>query len=192
MSLRVLLLDIGSERSRELERMLQELGFTVLGPARADQDLFDYLPPLSPDVVVIAADSPQRDSLEHLGGLFSRYRRPMVMLTQHCDPELTRTAAGAGVCAYVVEGLCPSLVGSLVQVTMLTFASNDALQTELEHSRRELNDTRIIQQAKRLLATKYGFTEDEAHSHLRRLSQDVRKPMVVVARRVLRAGGFTG
>ena len=75
-------MDTGSKRSVELVDLLTELEFEVIGPISESDDLYDCMPNLKPDVVVIASDSPRRDTLEHLSGMHSRHPRPMIMLGQ--------------------------------------------------------------------------------------------------------------
>jgi response regulator NasT len=186
MSLRILLVDTGSKRSAELVDLLTELEFEVIGPISESDDLYDCMPNLKPDVVVIASDSPRRDTLEHLSGMHSRHPRPMIMLSQEGDPHLTRDAARAGINAYVVEGLSAPLVRSLIEVTMLVFLNQETLRAELDTSKRNLSDYKIINKAKAHIIQHFNLSEAEAHSQLRRMSQDHRKPLVSIAREILR------
>ncbi|CEG55275.1 putative Response regulator receiver/ANTAR domain-containing protein [Stutzerimonas xanthomarina] len=185
MALSVLLIDTGSKRSAELVRLLTDLGFDVFGPVSEHDDLYEQLPNLNPDVVVIASDSPRRDTLEHLAGMHSKHPRPMVMLSVEGDSHLTRAAAQAGISAYVVDGLSAPLVRSLVDVTMLAFLSQATLQNELDSSKQSLSEYKTIGKAKAYLMKQLDVSEAVAHRELQRLSQDSRKPLVEVARRIL-------
>ncbi len=186
MGLRVLLVDIGSKRSAELARLLADLDFSVVGTICNTEDLYDCLPKLKPDVVVIASDSPRRDTLEHLAGMHSRHPRPMMMLSQEGGPHLTRNAAQAGINAYVVEGLSAPLVRSLIEVTMLGFLNQEALRAELDTSKQNLSDYKTVNKAKAHIIQHLKLSEAEAHGQLRRMSQDQRKSLVAIARQVLK------
>ena len=185
MALSVLLIDTGSKRSVELQKILTKLGFEVFGPVSERDDLYEHLPNLNPDIVVIASDSPRRDTFEHLAGMHSRHPRPMVMLSLEGDSHLTRAAAQAGISAYVVEGLSAPLVRSLVDVTMLAFLNQSTLQNELDSSKQSLSEYKIIGKAKAYLMKQLNLTETAAHRELQRLSQNNRKPLVEVARQLL-------
>ncbi len=185
MALRILLVDTGSKRSAELVELLAELEFEVIGPVSESDDLYDCMPRIKPDVVVIASDSPRRDTLEHLSGMHSRHPRPMVMLSQEADPHLTRAAAQAGINAYVVEGLSAPLVRSLIEVTMLVFLNQETLRAELDTSKQNLSNYKTIDKAKAHIMQHFNLSEAAAHGQLRRLSQDQRKPLVAIARDIL-------
>src|SRR4051812_15731239 len=59
----------------------------------------------APDVVVIACDSPDRDTLESLREASEGNPRPVVMFVDRSEPGLADEAVRAGVAAYVVDGL---------------------------------------------------------------------------------------
>src|SRR6218665_563906 len=70
----------------------------------------------APDVVVIAAESPDRDTLDSLKEYGQG--RPVVMFVDRSEPGLAEQAVRAGVAAYVVDGLAPGRVRSILDVAM--------------------------------------------------------------------------
>jgi response regulator NasT len=79
---------------------------SVLGFEEARGDLTAF----APDVIVIACDSPDRDTLENLREANAHNPRPIVMFVDRSTPGLAEAAIGAGVAAYVVDGLSPRRV----------------------------------------------------------------------------------
>lgn len=185
MSVRVLIVDARSERSHTLERALVEAGFEVLMITDEYCDLHGLVERLEPDAVLIDTRLPSRDVLEHLGHINRRYPRPMIVFSREADSALTRQAARAGVSAYVVEGLVPSLVRSLIDVAIESFETHRQLKHELNRARETLNQRRTIDRAKTALMERYGVSEAIAYGQLRKLAMDRRTTVFELAGELL-------
>jgi len=70
---------------------------------------------------------------------------------------------------------------------MLLFLNQETLRAELDTSKQNLSDYKTINKAKAHIIQHFNLSEAEAHSQLRRMSQDHRKPLVSIAREILRA-----
>ena len=73
------------------------------------------------------------------------------MFADESDPALIGHAVQAGVAAYVVDGLHPKRLGSIVQVAVTRFAQFAALQEKGERLEQELKDRKVIDRAKGIL-----------------------------------------
>ena len=190
MTLRVILIDSRTERSERMQRALIESGFQVLAVMRETDDLYAGLRNLQPDAVIIDTDSPTRDTLEHLGALCQRFPKPMIMMSDAADAALTRAAASVGVSAYVVDGLSPSVVRSLVDVAMLHFQSHRQLHAELSKTQQDFDDRRCVDQAKCHLMERHGFSEERAYGVLRRMAMRRQQRIGDFARALLNEEGL--
>ncbi|HEX5775126.1 MAG TPA: histidine kinase, partial [Caulobacteraceae bacterium] len=85
----------------------------------------------APDVVVIACETPDRDTLESLREATATNLRPVVMFVDRSEPALAEAAVHAGVAAYVVDGLTPARVRSVLEVALTRFALMQALRGDL-------------------------------------------------------------
>ncbi|MFC0268703.1 ANTAR domain-containing response regulator [Kushneria aurantia] len=185
MSVRVLIVDDRPARSHHLEQALIEAGFEVIMTVHRDDDLHDQLDRLQPDAVIIDAELPGRDTLEYLGHVGRRYPRPMIMLADQDAPELTRSAAEAGVSTYAVASLQPALVRSMINVAIASFEQHSALRHELTRTRESINQRRRVDRAKTLIMERRGMNEQEAYQYLRKLAMDRRLSMHELAGEVL-------
>ncbi|RFA30838.1 response regulator [Alkalilimnicola ehrlichii] len=188
MAVRVLIVDTRPQRSRKLEQSLREAGFEVVAVIDGEDALHDKVCELAPDAVVVDTDSPGRDTLEHLASLGQRYPKPMIMLSESVDPELTLDAARAGVTAYAVETLSAPVVRSLVDVAIAHFRSHALLRTELVKVQRSLESRKLIDRAKCRLMERYGIGEEAAYQRLRKLAMDRRLNLNDLAREILSTG----
>lgn len=142
-----------------------------------------------PDVVVIAADSPDRDTLESLREAGQNNPRAVVMFVDRSEPGLAEQAVRAGVAAYVVDGLAPARVRSILDVAMSRFALTQQLRGDLAKAKADLESRKTVERAKGLLMKERGLDEDGAYRLLRKLAMDRGKPIGAIAADLLAFAG---
>ena len=143
----------------------------------------------APDVVVVAADSPDRDTLESLREAGQHNPRPVVMFVDRSEPGLAEQAVRAGVAAYVVDGLAPGRVRSILDVAMSRFALTQQLRGDLAKAKSDLESRKTIERAKGLLMKERGLDEEAAFRLLRKLAMDTGRPLGAVAQDLLAFAG---
>lgn len=147
------------------------------------------LPAFSPDVIVIACESPDRDTLESLREATEGNPRPVVMFVDRSSPGLAEAAVEAGVAAYVVDGLSARRVRSVLEVAMSRFELMQKLRTDLDKAKADLASRKAIERAKGLLMKDRGIDEDQAYRVLRKLAMDTGRPLGAVATDLLTFAG---
>lgn len=120
-SIRVLIMDARLARARHLQRALAEAGFTVVAVVDQRDDLHAVMAHQRPDAIIVDTALPSRDTLENLGQFGRHFPKPIIMLTDTAERDLTRDAARAGLSAYVVDGVAPALIRSLVGVAIAQY-----------------------------------------------------------------------
>jgi response regulator NasT len=143
----------------------------------------------APDVIVIASESPDRDTLESLRDSNAHNPRPVVMFVDKSAPGLAEAAVEAGVAAYVVDGLQANRVRSVLEVAMSRFALMQKLRGDLSKAKADLADRKVIERAKGLLMKERGMGEEQAFSLLRKLAMDTGRPLGAVAADLLAYAG---
>ena len=181
-----------SEDALAISTALADAGHLVLGVRAGDATLPAAMARLKPDVVVVKSDSAVRDVLEHIVMATRDARRPIVMFTDNGDRPTMRSALGAGVSAYVVKGLQPQRVQAVMDVALERFASEQALRDQLQLAQGELADRKTVDRAKRLLMSKKGKTEPEAHRLLQDLAMKKGLRLSEAAARVIEADSLFG
>ena len=187
---RVVLIDSRHARVGQLQQALQLAGFAVVAVLDESADLYATIVPLAPEAIIIAADSPTRDTLEHLAALHQRLPKPMIMFADSGDSQLTRRAAQAGVSAYVVDGLSPAVVRSLVDVAIVHALNHGMLMAELGRTQQALEDRGLVERAKILLMERHGFSEERSYKIMKRLAMRRRERIADLARVMLTAEGM--
>jgi len=142
-----------------------------------------------PDVIVVASDSPDRDTIESLREATAANPRPVVMFVDRSEPGLAEEAVRAGVSAYVVDGLSAARVRSVLEVAMSRFQLMNGLRQDLEKAKADLASRKTVERAKALLMKERGLDEDAAYRLLRKLSMDTGRPLGAVAADLLAFAG---
>lgn len=169
---RVLLLDRNPGRAALLEEALEAEGYRVASRVASNIDLQAEVERVRPDLIIIDMESPDRDTLEHLGTLNRNNPKPVLMFADASDRDTMRAAIRAGVSAYVVDGFSAGRLRSVMELAIARFEQYQGLRDELEDARGKLADRRDIERAKGLLMQRRRLSEDEAHRALRRMAMD--------------------
>ncbi len=177
---------IGSDETLVLA--LQDGGFRVTW-VDEHEDLYAAVARLQPQAVLVQADSPTRDTLEHLASLSRRYPQPTLLLHDGQDAELTRRALKLGISAYVADGMSAGAVRALVEVSISHREQLESLRRELTRSQRSLAERKLIDAAKCVLMERQGVCEADAFRHLKSLAMNARISLSDAARNLLAQEG---
>jgi response regulator NasT len=190
--MRVLVVDESAERAELLREGLLDAGHEVTATLSSPLALLKTIDQLKPDVIVIDMESPTRDVLEHLVFVSQHTPRPVVMFASDGAPETIRAATRAGVSAYVVDGLDPARIRSIVDAAVARFEDYQALRTQLAEANLKLSERKVVERAKGLLMKSRGLDEDAAYSALRKMAMDRKLKLAEVAQRVVDAADLLG
>lgn len=185
--LRVLLVDDGAHRLHLLHDELVRQGHEVVAVIDSALLIHDCVQRLAPDLVIVASDSPTRDTLENLAALSERNPRPVVVFTEDAATAPMQRALRAGVSAYVVAGLQAERIAPVLQVAIARFEHEGALREQLGKAEQQLAGRKVIERAKGILMAEAGIGEDAAYTRLRRLAMDRGKRLAEVAQSVVDA-----
>lgn len=174
-----------AERSRSLRIGLLQNGYNIVAVLPADVFLPDRLAQISPDMIIVGAESEARDTLEHVVMATRDARRPIVLFTNDDDTTHVRDAIAAGVTAYVVAGLAAERVKPVLDVALARFQHEEALRRELTDARSQLSDRKTIDRAKGILMRRQSLSEEEAYARLRKTAMDKGLKLADVAQRIL-------
>ena len=194
MSQNIRILFVGADPSRYVA---MESGFAcedceVVAFAHADDDLLSVVNQHQPDVVIIDMDAPNRDTLESLRSVQAHTPRPMVMFSQDDDSGTIRRAVQAGVSAYVADGLQSKRVRPILDAAIARFEQYRELEQELDKTRSQLAERKLIDRAKGLIMAQRKVAEPEAYRLLRKAAMDRNLRVAEVAENIVAAAEILG
>ena len=188
--MRVLLFDESDEQISELHDALVLAGFDVLAVETSARHLADRVEELRPDIVLLAAESPTRDTMEQVCVVTERAPRPIVLVTPDASPELMKKAMTAGISAYVVKGLPIERFATLFDLAIARFEEDQRLRAEIRDARSQLADRKAIERAKGFLMKHKACDEEQAYRLLRRMAMDRNLKLREVAEQVIAIGAL--
>jgi response regulator NasT len=187
LALRILVVDHNAERAAVVRQALVDVGGYLVEVAPKAGDLLTLLRTAQPDVLIVDLDLPDRDTIEQLRVATRERPRPIVMFVDQSDANMMHAAIDAGVSAYVVDGLSSSRVRPVLDVAMARFKAFDALRRELDATRGQLAERKIIDRAKRILMRAKGITEEDAYERMRRAAMNEQKKLAEIAQSIVTA-----
>jgi response regulator NasT len=183
--LTVMLVDDQPARAALLEQALLDHSYKVIARLSSAAGLAQQVAKLEPDVIIIDIESPDRDTLEHMASLHRDNPHPVVMFADEGDTSAIERAMRAGVSAYVVDGLNPARVKTIVDVAVARFREFQALRRELEETRTQLADRKQIDRAKGLIMKQRGLDEKQAYNAMRKMAMDRGQRLAEVASNII-------
>jgi response regulator NasT len=187
LALRILVVDHNAERAAVVRQALVDVGGYLVEVAPKAGDLLALLRTAQPDVLIVDLDLPDRDTIEQLRVATRERPRPIVMFVDQSDANMMHAAIDAGVSAYVVDGLSSSRVRPVLDVAIARFKAFDALRRELDATRGQLAERKIIDRAKGILMRAKGITEEEAYERMRRAAMNEQKKLAEIAQSIVTA-----
>lgn len=188
--LRIVLVDDKPERASDLRDALALSGYDVVAQLNECDDLRARLAGLAADVIIVDMQSADRDVLEDMRRLQSDTPRPILMFVDESDSASIRAAVHAGVSAYVVGDLDRRRVKPIVEVAIARFEQAQALRQELDATREQLEDRKVLDRAKGVLMSRRGVSEQDAYAMLRKMAMDRKAKIAEIARQVIDMAEF--
>lgn len=180
-----MLVDNETLRSAMLSQALNDSGYEVIARIKPGPGLLAQVDKHKPDMIVIDTDSPDRDILESMHLLSEHNPLPVVMFADEESETIIQEAIRSGVSSYVVKGVDMERVNSIMNVSIARFREFQAIKKELEETKSELVDTKMIDKAKHLLMKNKGVSEEKAYEAMRKLSMDANQKISQVAQNIV-------
>jgi response regulator NasT len=190
--LSILIIDENRIRAAIIEAGLRDAGHERVTVLHEVNEVARKIETIAPDVVVIDLENPNRDRLEHFFSLSRVLERPIAMFVDRSDGAEIESAVAAGVSAYVVDGLRKERVKPILDMAISRFNAFARLKRELQDARSELEDRKVIEQAKGILMRQRGLDEAAAYALLRKTAMNQNRKLADVAQSLLTAASLLG
>ena len=184
---KIVIVDESPIRAAILEEGLREAGFTRVVHISEMQSLLARIYSEDPDVILIDLENPSRDVLEAMFQVSRAVRRPIAMFVDQADTASIQASVDAGVSAYIVDGFKKERIKSIIDLCISRFNAFARLQDELERTKTQLEERKIIDRAKGILMKLKGLSEDEAYVLMRSTAMREKKKIVEIAQSIITA-----
>lgn len=190
--LRVVIVEEDRDRAAMIVEALRAAGPHDVTVLDTTTGLARQVASLAPDLVLVDLTSPSRDMIEDLALASAPMDRPVALFVEESADGLAAAAVEAGLSAYVVAGLTAERIKPVMDAAIARFGMVRRMRTELEITRRALEERKIIDRAKGMLMTAKGITEDEAYALLRKTAMRQNRRIPDVAQALVTAADLLG
>ena len=184
---KIVIVDESPIRAAILQEGLREAGFTQVVHISEMQSLLARIYAVDPDIILIDLENPSRDVLEAMFQVSRAVRRPIAMFVDQSDSASIQASVEAGVSAYIVDGLKKERIKPILDLCVSRFNAFSKLQEELERTKSQLEDRKIIEKAKGILMKVKGLTEEEAYVLMRSTAMREKKKIADIAQSIVTA-----
>src|SRR5690554_3819088 len=182
--LKIALIDDDLERAEFIKTSLIQHEFEVVACLIINHSNMFHLQQIHADVILLNMDHPHRDIIE---SCVSQYELPTVLFTQNSNKDTIKSAINAGITAYIVDGIDPSKLESILEISIEQFRKHKKLLNDLKETQDKLIDRKDIDKAKALLIQLHALSEQQAFALLRKNAMSHRITIGEMARRLLDA-----
>ena len=182
---RIMLVDNTPTQPVILEQALLDQKLTVVCRVLSTQGLIKNVEVHQPDIIIMNLTSPDQNTLDNMTMLNQHNPKPIILFSGQADSQIISQAVEAGASAYVVDGLKTQRIQPIMDAAIARFNQFQALKTELQKSKDQLADRKVIDQAKGLLMKTKSLNEEQAYHTMRKMAMDQSKPIADIAKNIL-------
>lgn len=183
-SLKILVID-EFDADLLLENSLKQLGYQVATLKLQALNLLEVVKTLQPDAIVLNLYTPDDSVLNMMLEINQQYSVPVIMFAEDQQTETINKVIKAGVSAYIVDGMEPKRIKTILEVAIARFKEQQALKDELKKTKNQLEERKLVDRAKALLIKSQGYSEDQAYHALRKLAMDRKISLGEMAKNVI-------
>jgi response regulator NasT len=186
-TIKIVIVDENPIRAAILEDGLREAGFTQVVRIEETANLLARIYALDPEVILIDLENPSRDVLEQMFQVSRVVKRPIAMFVDSSDSASIQASVDAGVSAYIVDGLKKERMKHILDLCISRFNAFARLQTELDKTKTQLEERKVIDRAKGILMKAKDLTEEQAYSLMRKTAMNENKKIAEIAQSIVMA-----
>ena len=164
---------------------LDDLGYTVVGPAANGDEAIELCRTEKPDMALLDIRMPKKDGLAAAEIIYKRMRIPVVIFSAYSDPEYVDAGNRIGVFGYILKPVTQDQLRVGISVAWSQFLDSINQNSEIRNLKERLEHRKIIEQAKWIIVNRKGIPEPEAMKLLQRQARNNRRTLVDVSRSVL-------
>lgn len=170
----------------DLCEILKENGYQIVGEATDGFDAVEACRKYKPDLVLMDVKMPFLSGMKAAKLIMNEnVALSVVLLSAYSGSEFFEQAKEAGVMGYLVKPVEVRTLLSTIEIAIAKAEEIKKIKQDYEKIKETLDGRKTIDIAKGLLINNHGMNEDEAYSHIRKLSMDKRCTMKQIAEIIL-------
>ncbi len=187
---RVLIADDEHLMATGLASSMRSLGYDIVGPASSGQEALDLAKAERPDLALLDIRMPDIDGLVVAGVLWHELAVPVIIVSAFSDSDYTERSKELGVFGYLLKPVSTENLRVTLAIAWARAREHENQRKRIHQLENTLSNRKIVEQAKWSLIERENLSEPDAHARLQRAARNNRRPLVEVAKDVLRDAGL--
>ena len=188
--MRILHIKTGTLNASSIIGILSSCEHEIIDSIDISSDIYTANKRLQPDVIVANLKHPNTHFLKHLGQINRDMPTPVVIFSESDDNSLIESSIKAGVNAYVVDGFEPQRINPIITAAVARFRETMSLRQNLDKTKAELADRKVIERAKGILMQARSLSEEDAYKAIRKQAMDQNKRISEIAEAIIATANF--
>jgi response regulator NasT len=185
--LRIAVADDERDMRQFFQEVLTQLGHQVLVNAETGRQLVDRCRAADPDLIITDIKMPDMDGLEAAAAVNREHPVPVIAVTAYSDRELLERASAGPVMTYLIKPVKPNDLQAAIALAVARHEQYRKTAQEAAMLRQALEDRKVIERAKEIVARRLRVEEADAFRKLQKLASVRNHKLADVAQRVLEA-----
>jgi response regulator NasT len=189
---RILVADDDHLIATGLANTAADLGHKIVGIAPDGDVAVQLAREHKPELALLDIRMPKLSGIDAALLLYSELGIPSIIISAYSDEEHTRKihshGEASGVFGYVLKPVSREQLAVAIGVARQRAAVDNHHSTRVGQLENNLQNRRVVEQAKWILVEKRKISEPEAHEILQKLARDRRKPLIEIAQTVVNTG----
>lgn len=169
-----------------LRTALSSLGYAVMGTAENGQQAIDLVKQYKPQLVILDIHMPGLDGMEATKVIVGLEHTAVVLLTLDQSMDMVRRALDLGASGYMQKPFTMHQIGAVLEVSWHRYQTKKVMLEETKSLQDALELRKLTEKAKGILMQQQGYSEEEAHRCLQKMSQDQGLPLKDVCESIIR------
>ncbi len=185
-TIRVVIADDEPITKMDLNELLQEAGYEVVGEASDGFDAVEICRQTHPNLILLDIKMPLLDGLSAAKIIHEEnLAETIIMMTAYSEREFIEQAKECGVGGYLVKPIDEKSLIPNIEVVVNRSQEIGRLRKDIEKANVRLESRVLIEKAKGHIMEKQNLTEQNAYDYIRKLSQAKHLSMKRVAEMIL-------
>jgi response regulator NasT len=185
--LRIAVADDERDMRQFFQEVLTHLGHKVVANAETGRQLVEKCHAAPPDLIITDIRMPDMDGLDAAAAVNRERPVPVVAVSAHSEPELIGRASQGPVMTYLIKPIKPADLQAAITMAMARFEQLRKVSQEAAGLRQALEDRKVIERAKEIVARRLRLEEAMAFKRLQKLASVRNDKLAEVAQRILDA-----
>lgn len=185
-TIRVVIADDEPITKMDLNELLQEAGYEVVGEASDGFDAVEICRQTHPNLILLDIKMPLLDGLSAAKIIHEEnLAETIIMMTAYSEREFIEQAKECGVGGYLVKPIDEKSLVPNIEVVVNRSQEIGKLRKDIEKANVRLESRVLVEKAKGHIMQKQNLTEQNAYDYIRKLSQTKHLSMKRVAEMIL-------